>query len=152
MKSSVPLHTLLSAASGDLARTLRRVRQLQRADQALQPQLGTVLTGHCHVANIRGTTLVLQVDSAAWGTRLRYQLPSLQRQLKASRTFSAIHDIEVTIRPRGNADRRSAPDRVPRRARLSSQAAALIATVANTTADPALQATLRRLASRSRDD
>ncbi len=143
---------LLSTASGDLSGTLRRARQLQRADQALQHRLGAVLTGHCHVANIRGTTLVLQVDSATWGARLRYQIPSLQRQLKASRAFSAIHDIEVTVRPRGSADRRSDPDRVPRRARLSSQAAALIATVANTTADPALQAALRRLASRSRDN
>lgn len=151
MKRSTPLSKLLSTASGDFSRTLRRAGQLRHADLALQQLLGTACAGHCRVANIRGTTLVLQTDSAAWAARLRYQLPAIQRQLKASTTFSAIRSIEVTIRPR-QADRQSVQAQKLRPARLSGQAARLIAAVADTTEDPALRSALQRLASRGSGD
>lgn len=155
MKTSTPLNKLLSATSGDLSRTLKRARQLQLADQALQQLVGTTLAGHCHVANVRGTVLVLQLDSAAWAARLRYQMPAIQRELKASRTFSAILSIEVNIRPRGSAGGHASPAHARNQTRrpisLSDTAATHIAAVASATGDPALQAALRRLASRRAD-
>ncbi len=63
----------------------------------LELELQQLLPGHlkscCRVANVHGTQLIVQVQSASWAIKLRYQTPELIKQLPA------ITAIQVTVRP-----------------------------------------------------
>lgn len=119
-----------------------RARQLERLDgevRRLLPELG----GHCRVANVRRGTLVLQADSPAWASRLRYQTRSLLGQLQ-HRGYANLNAVQVRIAP-ATAERRPPP----RRARLSNASGELLRQTAEDLDNPALRAALRRLARRA---
>lgn len=139
-------NTMESAAgllrkAGVLQPLMQKAHSLARLDQRVGALLPASIKGHCRVANMRDTALVLLVDSAAWATRLRYLAPDLCRQLQAGE-LPHLTRVEVRISP---PQTQAQPKSPARRLRLHAEAAAAIADAAQAIEDPLLKAALRRL-------
>jgi hypothetical protein len=118
-------------------------RRHERATALVRETLSTELAGHLRGATVSGETLTLYVDSPSWATRMRFQAPSLLRQLPASGL--AVRHCQIRVQPPGDVPR---PARVqPRRARVSASAADSVRSAADAAESPGLAAALRRLAS-----
>lgn len=137
--------TLLQESSSHNEQLLLRARYLQHADRLLHSLLNAEFKLHCRVANIRDGLLILDVDSVAWATRLRYQLPSLLEKLQQHEDLRVLSSIEIKIRPQQQTRQKSS-----QRPQLSPEAAHCIHSCAEGIDDPALGNALRRLASRKK--
>jgi hypothetical protein len=133
-----PAHCLGKPAPR-LARLLRRVAELKRADAEFSSLLPEDLRGHCHIAACREGRVLLHVDSSAWATRLRYLLPELRER---STLLSRAEKTEVKVRPP------EAPQPVVERPppQLSPGAAKVLLECSRHLSHPPLAESLRRLA------
>lgn len=111
-----PMAHCLSKPSPRLAKLLRRVAEMNRVNAVFEAALHDGLRGHCRVASIRDRQVLLHVDSAAWATRLRYQMPELSGCVDF---LANAVKVKVKVRPLQPADRTSARPA----ARLSRQSA-----------------------------
>ncbi len=118
---------------------------LRELTQQLHRSLPADMRPHCEVANLRGNTLVLIADSPAWASRLRYLSKGILRQV-ASNHKRPPQRLQVRIAPIQPTAPRSQPAR-----RLSPESASALKQLAESTDDPLLAASLRKLASRTRD-
>lgn len=59
--------------AGTLNQLLARARAFERLNQIVSQSLPENLAQHSRIACIRDQTLIIQADSAAWGTRVRLQ-------------------------------------------------------------------------------
>lgn len=141
-----PACKFLAGTGGRLGDLIEHGRVLQQLETLVQEHLPSQLTGHCRVANLAGSTLVLHVDSSIWATMLRYQCPRLLADLRARPGLERLRDIRVKIVPH------AAPDAggTPGARTLSPEAARLLRAVADNTDAPALSRALRRLAERAK--
>lgn len=90
-----PLNNLLQDSDDCLSRLLGRASQLQRVNQLLLQQLGQPVAQHLRLANLRGGTAYIQVDSPAWQARTHYLKPQL---LGALRELGlAVDGIEILV-------------------------------------------------------
>lgn len=139
------LRHLLGEAGGPLNDLLARAHGLDAMETALAGHLGHPLADHVRVANVTEDTLVLQIDSPAWATRLRYAEPDLLRLVNRMEGASNIRRVRVRV---GMTDepRRRAPRPAPA---LSADTAALLRATAEHVDDARLRRALLRLASRS---
>jgi hypothetical protein len=124
-------------------------RRLGHLEAWLLAQLDVALRPHCRLTVDRRCvgTLVLQVDSAAWATRVRYVLPALQRQLCRLPEAADVRGLDVKVRPA------AAPGTIlpaARRARLPAEAAEALRSTAAAIDHPALKGALLRLSRRAR--
>lgn len=133
----------LLAADRDLKRLIAHADDLARLQRQVHALMDPELAAHCRVADLTRDTLVLEVDSPAWATRLRYQGNGLLRTLRASPELAAVTQLRTCVRPP------QAPAAKERRAHLSEQGAEALRRAADVIDDPALSAALRRLAERS---
>ena len=120
---------------------MAQTRELEGIAQEVAAALPARLLHHCRVASRRGTQLVLQVDSPAWATRLRYQVPALLEHLQAH-GWPGLTQARVRVRV-------GQPEPVPppaQRAVMSRESAELLRTVAEDCSDPDLRAAWGRLA------
>jgi len=62
--------------------------------------LGADCAKHCQVAGIRGNTLLLQADSATWGTRIRLNQNAILNSIATHKEFSKLTSLDVKIRPK----------------------------------------------------
>jgi hypothetical protein len=107
------------------------------------------MAGHSEPTSFEGGRLTITVPSPAWASRLRQQETGLVRALRTDPEFRALRDIKVRIQPTDPVVRSELP--APRGpSRLSTQAARLVRSVAETVSDPQLRAALERLADTAR--
>lgn len=139
MAPARPLQRLLDGSLQELTERARMLGRLTAEVRRLAPEIGR----HCRVANLRAGMLVIQVDSPAWATRLRYQGPALVRQLRR-RGHSEIQEVRIQVAPEAGPQ---AP--APRRPRLSPASGELLQQTADAVEGDALRAALRRLAGRA---
>ena len=137
---------ILSSKSSGLERLLERVNNLAEVNRALHSYLAAPLNAHCQLQNIKGQWAVVHVDSSAWATRLRYQIPQLLKFLQSLPGLGQLKEIQIQIRP----PRHQAPKPKARSAQFSAASAAAVHALAESTSDPKLSAALRRLANRHR--
>ncbi len=129
-------------ASGALAGLYRHCHRLQAIDGQLRRLLAAPIVDHVRVANYRDGELVLQADSPAWRTRLRFAVPGLERELRTS--LGDLRRIRVTTRPQDLPQSRLAP---PPARRLSPRAsAALLALARSPHTTPRMAEALEHLA------
>ena len=129
---------------GEVADLLARAAVLAMHDQKLRQYLPDPLNRHCMLANLRGSTAILAVDSAGWASRLRYLTPALLPHLVEMGL--PVTRIEVTLVPPLAPPRRvqrpgvigPSPDAAPASQRLAARSD-----------DPAFAAVLCRLAGRA---
>jgi hypothetical protein len=148
---------LLRTPSGQLAGLMATARRLEAVERALDGILDPGVRDHVHAARLERGILTLLADSPAWATRLRYLAPVLREQLDGP-LRETLTEVRIHARPidrpidRSDSARAHAqhPGAPPRQAQLSADAAAVLESVAAATADPALRASLRRIARHGR--
>ena len=129
---------------GGLGRLLERAGRLRRLHGRFSEALPEELRPHCQVVNVRGDTLVVSCDSAAWGARLRY----LERQLLGQLGVAGLRRLRVKVRPPEHPAVAARP--AGHSPRLDKAGAALIESAARGVDDAGLAEALRRLARRGR--
>ena len=97
-KPEKTIRSLLNNNNGQLGQLLKKNQQLETINALVQPLLDEELALHCQVANFREGCLVLQADSAAWATRLRYQIPVLLQALRTPDRLPNIATIRLIVR------------------------------------------------------
>lgn len=142
MSAGRPVRELLHAKAPLLGPLVAHSRRIVHIEYLIHRQLEPDLAHHCRVANLRRGVLVIQVDSPAWATRLRYRLPALQAVLAALPELQPLETIRLKVAPQGVP---AAPVR-PTPAVLPDAAAVALGQTAAGIDDPDLKAALLRLA------
>lgn len=128
---------------------LKKAEQIHAVNLTLSAELDSSLAPHCRAVNLRGSMLVLAVDSPAWATRLRFQTSELLSVLR-QRGWPGLASVELIIlhpdkdlRPPGKAPTPPVDARPPEKTRR--QIAAVLAQDADGL-PPELARRLRKLA------
>jgi hypothetical protein len=124
-----------------LAKLLEKATYLAEINRIFRAYLPLHLRPHARIVTLDAEAWTVQTDSPAWATRLRYCLPTLQRQLSDELTF-AVPRLRVRIAPTSVEP----PPPPPRRLELSRQAGNVLSEAANSLQDPELSNALKRLA------
>jgi hypothetical protein len=135
------LNELLTASSDSLASIFAHARRLARIQVQLRAGLPGSLASHVIVANADDSTLVIHTDSPAWAARLRYQIPVILDLAKEKCALASIHNVRIKVKIPAEDSVTSAREPV-----LSERARRTLLQSAESTEDPELQASLRRLA------
>ncbi len=134
--------------SGGHSKQLRRLAQfssqLKELSALVQSCLPSPLQGHCQVVNIRGKSLILQTESPAWATQLRFYTPAMLSTLTHHRC-NHIKEIQIKVKPVSAL----VPPDTRCNMKISSQSAILITSLADATSHHQLKQSLLRLARRN---
>ncbi|GAB4289668.1 MAG: hypothetical protein Kow0096_02790 [Thiohalomonadaceae bacterium] len=133
----------LLLGAGTTAPLLERVQYLQTLTTRLRRCLDSESASHVQVADLNEERLIIQVDSAAWATRLRYLGPQLLRCLRNNIELPPLQRLDIRVAPQAQPT----PPRI-QPAALSADSASLLETAADDIRHPALRAALKRLARR----
>lgn len=76
-----------------------KVQQLIKLNQIWQAAISNQLNEHTRVANFREGYLIIECDSAAWATHLRYLLPDIKQKLLKHPDFADLVQIEWSVQP-----------------------------------------------------
>ncbi len=137
------LRGLLAPGPGGLGALIDQAGRLARASERLRQRLAPPLADHSRVAGFAAGTAVVQADSAAWASRLRFMTAEVIEALAP--VLGRVERVRVTV-----ASPPPAPPAGPRPARpvLGPESARTLDLAAGSLDDPALAAALRRLARR----
>lgn len=97
MKKPTPVSHLLEQGEGMLKKLRAGTAGAERSLAALRSVLPPELAREVWSASLRGTTLTAFVQTAAWGTRLRYVAPKLAESLAAA-LGAPVEEIKVKVR------------------------------------------------------
>lgn len=136
---------LANEFTGELDKAVRRGDSLQRLWHRLQPMLDKDLASHCMLLNLRDDMVIMACDSTVWGTRLRYQIPTLLNALRQTPGLANLREIQISIRPNSETP---LPPKV--RVAISTHAADCLKQCAESVSDPGLRRALERLAGHAR--
>lgn len=139
---SPPEVALIVTRSGHLKQLADRAAQFGALDRVLRTAVGEPLAGHVRLAAVRDGCVVVQAESSAWASRLRFAAPAVLRALGAEPGFENVRSLRVRTR----MDAAPAAPETPRRARMSAEAAAGLESNAASVADESVRAALLRLA------
>lgn len=137
-----PVNIFQHDPEGVLAFIQNKVQQLIKLNQVWQLAIPSELHGHTHVANFREGYLIIECDSAAWATRLRYLLPDIKQQLLNYPDLRDLIQIEWYIQPEFHAQPLQLTSFPPI---LSSTNAELLKNAAETIRIKSLQEALLRI-------
>lgn len=118
----------------------RKVTGLEQINQYIQGILPEELKQHAYVANVRGSTLIIALDSNHWMMRARFYQAEILRQCQAHQ-YSYLHEIKWIVTPGEKPEQNNhvAPE-------LSKTSAGSIQQCARHINDDQLKAALERLA------
>ncbi len=122
----------------------RMLSKQQTLLKAVRSHLPSPLDQHCLHTRISGKELIIHTDSPVWNARLRFHGPQLIRAMRRQAPHLQQLKINTHIDTSHQVKRRQAM--------LSANSTAHILAVADTVADPELQAALRRLGNSARQD
>jgi len=97
MKKPTAVSHLLEQGEGMLKKLRAGTAEADRSLAALRSVLPAELAREVWSASLRGATLTAFVQTAAWGTRLRYVAPSLAGPL-ADALGAPVEEIKVKVR------------------------------------------------------
>jgi len=146
MNSPQKIHKYLSGSRDELEKLITHAVAISHLNAKLHSILDNSLKNHCVIANFSNGNLILLTDSPAWISRLRYQIPSLLKQLQQLAEFRGLINIKLRIQPKYIEPKKRQLHREP----ISTIAASCLTTLADGVNNIELEITLRRLASRSR--
>ncbi|WP_353570008.1 DciA family protein [Candidatus Albibeggiatoa sp. nov. BB20] len=124
-----------------LQRLHQRCQALKQIDVVLHQTIPNPLSEHCHIANLRHTTLVMHVDSALWASQLRYLLPKLMEQWQNETYLPEIQKVEIKVRFDHQPTRR-----YTHHPSLSKKSESLLRDTAEQVTHPKLKSALLKLA------
>lgn len=94
-----PANILQQDPTSVLAFIQSKVQQLTKLNQIWQAEISSDLAEHTRVANFRDGYLIIECASAAWATRLRYNLPDITQKLLKQPDLRDLTHIEWNIQP-----------------------------------------------------
>jgi hypothetical protein len=97
MKKPTAVSHLLEQGEGMLERLRTGTAAAERTLSALRRVLPPEIAREVWIASRRGTTLTAFVNSAAWGTRLRYVIPGLKDAL-GTELGAPVDEVKVKVR------------------------------------------------------
>lgn len=118
-------------------------RRLQALTENLRECLPSDERPHLRAITLAAQHAVMWVDSSAWATRFRYNVPAFLSLLNKFPGAEKVTALQIKILPREMPD---VPESLPLR-RLSPEAGQIISACAVHIEDPQLRAALQRLAS-----
>ncbi len=131
----------LRRPKGRLAAVIAHSDRLIRINRLMQAYLPPHLRDHARIVAITPQVWIVQTESSAWATRLRYVLPTLRQQL-SDELRQPVPGLKLRIEPA-----REAPSAAPpRRLTLTEKNAEVLAGAARDVSDERLGAALLRLA------
>lgn len=130
------------ARSGQLKQLTDRAAHFGLLNGHLRAAVGEPLAAHVRLAAVRDGCVVVQADSAAWASRLRFRAPAVLAALGGKPGFEGVRSLRVRTR----TDARPEPPEAPRRARMSDAAAEALSANAASVPDDAVRDALLRLA------
>jgi len=142
--SLVRIDQHLRRQKGRLAHLVAESDRLVRINQVFNAYLPPHLHEHARLAAIGDDAWVIQTDSPAWATRLRYVLPSLRNQL-SQHLKTDVPQLKLRIKPTAVA-----AEPPTRRLNITSTSASVIEGAAEAVNDERLGAALLRLAGHAR--
>ena len=136
----------LQNVKGQLSRLLVHADKLAELNRIIIAYLPPHFHGHVTLATLTPDCWIIHTDSSAWLTRMRYVLPSLQRQL-SDHLQTEVPRLKVRVRPVADFVRKPAP---VRRLTVSDEAVATLEVAARNLNDPRLSMAMQRLADHAR--
>ncbi|HEC30107.1 MAG TPA: DUF721 domain-containing protein [Gammaproteobacteria bacterium] len=122
----------------------KSLSDMEKFEAFLKKNLPEEINKHCHPLHLTDSELVLVVDSAAWNTKLRFIIPSLEKKLRKHYPGQV---RKIRIKVCLNNVRHETPAREKhRRATLSEDSQSVIIESAEDMADSDLKESLLRLA------
>lgn len=97
MKKPTAVSHLLEQGEGMLKKLRAGTAEADRSLAALRSVLPPELAREVWSASLRGSTLTAFVQTAAWGTRLRYVVPKLSGPIAAA-LGAPVEEIKVKVR------------------------------------------------------
>lgn len=147
IKKSAPEKSPASILQQDpesvLAFIQKKVQQLTKLNKIWQAEISNDLEEHTRIANFRDGYLIVECDSAAWATRLRYILPDITQKLLKHPDLRDLTHIEWNIQPLFHTPNAQLSPLPPL---LSSASAALLKNAAGNIHVKPLQEALLRIA------
>jgi hypothetical protein len=128
---------------GRLAKLLAQTDRLQHINHVFRAYLPPHLHEHATITTLSAKNWVVQTDSSAWATRLRYVLPSLQQQL-SDHLKTEVPPLTIRIKPAEVV----AVEAEPRRMVITQETASLLEGAARDLNDSRLGSALLRLSRR----
>ncbi len=92
------INKLLEKTQPQLQRLAQRCQVLEQINSIIRHTVPNPLNEHCHVANLRRTTLIIHTDSALWASQLRYLSPSLMEKWHQETNLPDIRKVEIKVR------------------------------------------------------
>lgn len=145
MDKPKPITELLHHASFPAEDVLQRGQFLHHLNNLIGTLLDPDARLHCQLGNIRDGLLILYTDSTAWASRLRYQTPTLLKQLQQHKGLESLQKVEVKVLPEEKKDVKN------QKIALSSGASSCISTFANGIEDENLRNALKHLAAHHKE-
>lgn len=141
---AAPIDSLLQ--DGRLQRLIKTSKQQLDVQNVVREILPDSLVDHYTGCSLQGKTLILYADSATWATRLRGIISDLQYACERYSQIEEINKIKVMVRDKmqqysPKPKPRPRPTKIP-----STDAAQIVADVANRTDHDQLKSALARLA------
>lgn len=124
---------------------MQRGQFLYRLNRLVASLLDSDSKLHCQVGNIRDGVLILYADSAGWASRLRYQAPTLLKQLQQRKGLEKLQKIELRVLPEQQKEE------TKQRAEMSAEASSCIQACSESIEDKELSRALARLAAHRKD-
>lgn len=134
------IHDLLS--EDRLGFIVEKARLHAQIDQLLFKILPSTLRGRCRTLNLSGSTLMLQLDTAAAGFLLQAHLPALLAALKSHTEGRPIQEIRYKIRPE---NKKTVTPTQRAKPKLSLEVNELFESTARSIQHPQLKAALKKL-------
>lgn len=98
MRDHRPVSTETILSKSTMSQLQARAQEISALNNAIQSILSTNITEHCRVANIKSSTLILEVTSAAIKMRLDRDRLYLLNQLR-QQGYARLISIEIKINP-----------------------------------------------------
>lgn len=133
---------LLNSSASSLAIIAQKIKQLSLLNQLWQMETEE-LALHTRIANFRNDILIIETESSAWATRLRYAIPELLKKLKVHPELKTLRNIQWYIQPINSAAIKTTAKKP---ISLSSQDAQLLQDTADCTENEKLKTALQNLA------
>ena len=108
-KKPLKLQAILHAGGNRLGQMVRRAAELGSLLEVVREALPEAAREHVFGVNLRGATLVVLTDSAAWAARMRYCAGAVQRHLAATRQLE-VRQVRVKVRAPAAATRSRTAD------------------------------------------
>ncbi|WP_264435849.1 DciA family protein [Coxiella endosymbiont of Dermacentor marginatus] len=97
MQPSDPKPIKQCLQAGSLKLIVRKAKRILSVGKFLNQILPPEITPHYRIMNLSQETLILQLENAAWATRMRYLVPYLLEQF--AQEDLGIYRIQCRVRP-----------------------------------------------------